>query len=115
MNSHGLTPMTRLEAVVDASDVRFVEQLLEAEGVTGWTGVPAASGFGHGGRSEGRLMFNDHTGPTTAARPAQRRSATGDHTEPIAPTPHRDTTRTGPRRTRAHHGPTTEHSPLDPT
>jgi len=64
MNSHGLTPMTRLEVVVDASDVNFVEQLLGAEGVTGWTGVPAASGFGHGGRSEGRLMFNDHTGPT---------------------------------------------------
>ena len=64
MNSNGLTPMTRLEVVVDASDVSFVEQLLVAEGVTGWTGVPAASGFGHHGRSEGRLMFNDHTGPT---------------------------------------------------
>ncbi len=64
MNSNGLTPMTRLEIVVDASDVSFVEQLLVAEGVTGWTGVPAASGFGHHGRSEGRLMFNDHTGPT---------------------------------------------------
>jgi nitrogen regulatory protein PII len=64
MNRSGLTPMTKLEVVVDASDVLFVEQLLEAEGATGWTGVPAASGFGHGGRSEGRLMFNDHTGPT---------------------------------------------------
>jgi PII-like signaling protein len=64
MEHPGLTPMVKIEVVVDASDVDFVERLLAGEGVSGWTAMPGISGFGHHGRSEGRLLFNERTGPT---------------------------------------------------
>jgi PII-like signaling protein len=64
MEYPGLTPMVKVEVVVDAGDVDFVEQLLVAEGVTGWTAMPGIAGFGHHGRSEGRLLFNERSGPT---------------------------------------------------
>jgi PII-like signaling protein len=64
MEHPGLTPMAKVEVVVDAADVDFVEQLLAAEGVTGWTAMPGLAGFGHHGRNEGRMLFNERSGPT---------------------------------------------------
>lgn len=64
MTRTGLTAMTKLEVVVDASDVGFVEELFTAEGVSGWTSLSGLSGFGHHGRHEGRLLFNEQSGPT---------------------------------------------------
>ncbi|MBK9179309.1 MAG: transcriptional regulator [Acidimicrobiales bacterium] len=62
MNISGLTSMVKIEVVVDAADAGFVENLMRAEGATGWTAVNGLSGFGHGGRREGRLLFNETGG-----------------------------------------------------
>lgn len=64
MIPEGLTPMVKIEIVVDASDAAAVERLLESQGATGWTAVPGLSGFGHHGRRQGRLLFNDTGGQT---------------------------------------------------
>lgn len=58
----GLTPMVKIEIVVDDADAAAVERLLESQGATGWTAVPGLSGFGHHGRRQGRLLFNDTGG-----------------------------------------------------
>lgn len=60
--SHDLTPMVKLEVVVDAADLSLVEDLVRAEGATGWTSMSGLAGFGHGGRHEGRLLFNESGG-----------------------------------------------------
>jgi hypothetical protein len=62
MHIEGLTEMVKVEVVVDSTDITFVERLLQAEGVTGWTAVNGLAGFGHGGRHEGRLLFNETGG-----------------------------------------------------
>lgn len=62
MQPHDLTPMVKVEVVVDAADLPLVEDLVRAEGATGWTSVPGLAGFGHGGRHEGRLLFNETGG-----------------------------------------------------
>lgn len=58
----GLAPMVKIEVVVDAVDAEFVESLFRAEGATGFTAVEGLTGFGHGGRSQGRLVFNERGG-----------------------------------------------------
>ena len=74
MERAGLTRMVKVEVVVDADDVGFVEQLFTAEGVTGWTGLTGISGAGHHGRHDGRLLFNERSGPTmlVAVLPRER-------------------------------------------
>jgi len=57
-----LAPMVKIEVVVNASDTHFVEALVRAEGATGFTAVEGLTGFGHGGRHQGRLMFNETGG-----------------------------------------------------
>jgi len=60
----GLTAMVKIEIVVDAEDASAVERLLEGQGATGWSAVPGLAGFGHHGRRQGRLLFNDRGGQT---------------------------------------------------
>ncbi len=64
MNPAGLTPMVKIEIVVDNTDASVIETLLETQGATGWTAVPGLSGFGHHGRRGGRLLFNETGGQT---------------------------------------------------
>lgn len=59
MKWDGLTPMAKIEVVVDGSQVPAVRDLFLEAGATGYTGVSGVSGFGHHGHHEGRLMFND--------------------------------------------------------
>lgn len=51
--------MARIEVVVDGEHVPTIRDLLLAAGATGYTALHGVSGFGHGGRHEGRLLFND--------------------------------------------------------
>lgn len=60
----GLTPMVKIETVVNDSDAAAVERLLSSQGVTGWSAIPGLSGFGHHGRRQGRLLFNEKGGET---------------------------------------------------
>ena len=55
----GLTPMARVEVVVDGDHVPTVRDLLLEAGATGYTALHGVSGFGHHGEREGRLLFND--------------------------------------------------------
>lgn len=55
----GLTPMARVEVVVDGDTVPTVRDLLLEAGATGYTALHGVSGFGHHGEREGRLLFND--------------------------------------------------------
>jgi nitrogen regulatory protein PII len=54
-----LTPMAKIEVVVDGDDVPAVRDLFLAAGATGYTAVSGVSGFGHHGHHQGRLLFND--------------------------------------------------------
>lgn len=55
-----LTPMARIEVVVDGAQVPAVKDVLAAAGARGWTLLPGVSGLGHHGEHTGRLLFNDH-------------------------------------------------------
>jgi nitrogen regulatory protein PII len=55
----GFTTMARIEIVIDGDQVPTVRDLLLAAGAKGYTAVHGASGFGHHGAHEGRLLFND--------------------------------------------------------
>lgn len=55
----GLTPMARIEVVIDGEHVPTIRDLLLASGATGYTALHGVSGFGHSGQHEGRLLFND--------------------------------------------------------
>ena len=55
----GLTPMARIEVVIDGEHVPVIRDILLASGATGYTALHGVSGFGHGGQHEGRLLFND--------------------------------------------------------
>ena len=55
----GLTPMARIEVVIDGEHVPALRTLLLGAGATGYTALPGVSGFGHSGPHEGRLLFND--------------------------------------------------------
>src|SRR5690242_3994230 len=59
MSRDRLTRMTKVEVVVRGADAAVVTNLLESVGVTGYTSLSGASGFGHHGYHEGRLLFND--------------------------------------------------------
>ena len=54
-----LTPMAKVEVVVDGDQIPAVRDLFLEAGATGYTGVSGVSGFGHHGHHEGRLLFND--------------------------------------------------------
>lgn len=64
MEQAGLTRMIKVEVVIEAEEAADVEALLRSEGVTGWTGLTGLTGVGHGGRHEGRLLFNERGGQT---------------------------------------------------
>lgn len=55
----GLTPMAKIEVVVDGDQVPVMRDLFLEAGATGYTGVSGVSGFGHHGQHQGRLLFND--------------------------------------------------------
>ena len=55
----GLTPMARIEVVIDGEHVPALRNLLLGAGATGYTTLPGVSGFGHSGPHEGRLLVND--------------------------------------------------------
>lgn len=57
-----LTPMTRVEVVINGEDAPIVTRLFSEVGATGFTAVPNVSGLGHGGYHQGRLLFNDRNG-----------------------------------------------------
>ncbi len=56
---NNLTPMAKIEVVVDGDDVSAVRDLILDAGATGYTAVSGVSGFGHGGPHQGKLLFND--------------------------------------------------------
>jgi PII-like signaling protein len=58
-NWTGLTPMARIEVVIDGEHVPTIRDLFLSAGATGYTALHGVSGFGHGGEHEGRLLFND--------------------------------------------------------
>lgn len=55
----GLTTMARIEVVIDGEQVPIIRDLLLDAGAKGYTALHGASGFGHSGAHEGRLLFND--------------------------------------------------------
>jgi nitrogen regulatory protein PII len=56
---NNLTPMAKIEVVVEGDDVPAIRDLFLDAGATGYTAVTGVSGFGHGGHHQGRLLFND--------------------------------------------------------
>jgi nitrogen regulatory protein PII len=61
MIGNGLTPMAKIEVVVNGTDAPAVQALFTEAGVTGYTAVSNVSGLGHHGYHEGRLLFNDQS------------------------------------------------------
>jgi nitrogen regulatory protein PII len=59
MTRDGLTKMTKIEVVVEGTEVPAVRELFEAAGATGYTSLTGVSGLGHGGYHQGRLLFNE--------------------------------------------------------
>ena len=57
----GLTlhPMKEIKIVLQGEHLRFVTDLLDRVGATGYTIINSVSGKGHHGFHEGRLLFND--------------------------------------------------------
>ena len=62
MSRSGLTPMTKIEVVVQGDDVPAVGEVLTTCGATGYTVLSGVSGLGHHGFHQGRLHFNDRDG-----------------------------------------------------
>jgi len=58
-NWTNLTPMAKIEVVVDGDDVPAIRDLFLDAGATGYTALSGVSGFGHHGHHQGRLLFND--------------------------------------------------------
>lgn len=54
-----LTPMAKIEVVVDGDDVPVLRDLFLDAGATGYTALSGVSGFGHSGHHQGKLLFND--------------------------------------------------------
>ena len=54
-----LTPMVKIEAVVDGRDVPGIRDVILEAGATGFTSVSNVSGFGHHGAHQGSLLFNN--------------------------------------------------------
>ena len=59
-----LHPMTKVEVVVNGSDLLLVRDIFDQAGIRGFTMLGNVSGLGHGGFHEGRLAFNDRDGLT---------------------------------------------------
>jgi nitrogen regulatory protein PII len=60
----GLHPMTKVEVVINGSDMLLVRDIFDKVGIRGFTMLGNVSGLGHGGFHEGRLAFNDRDGLT---------------------------------------------------
>jgi nitrogen regulatory protein PII len=64
--------MTKVEVVVNGSEVADVRAIFDQAGITGFTMLGNVAGMGHAGFHEGRLAFNDRDGLTmliTVVRP----------------------------------------------
>lgn len=59
MGKHALTPMKKVEIVIDGEQVQAVKDVLSEAGAAGYTMLANVSGLGHHGRHEGRLLFDD--------------------------------------------------------
>jgi nitrogen regulatory protein PII len=59
MVRHTLTPMKKVEIVVDGEQLQAVKDALSEARVSGYTMLGNVSGMGHHGRHEGRLLFDD--------------------------------------------------------
>ena len=59
MNSLNLSPLKKLEIILDGEHREFATDLLDRAGVTGYTIVNNLSGKGSQGFHEGHLMFNE--------------------------------------------------------
>jgi nitrogen regulatory protein PII len=59
MSWEGLTPMAKIEVVVEGDQVPVIRDLLVEAGATGYTALSGVSGLGHHGYHQGRLLFND--------------------------------------------------------
>jgi len=59
MNSLNLSPLKKLEIILDGEHLEFATDLLDRAGVTGYTIVNNLSGKGSQGFHEGHLMFNE--------------------------------------------------------
>jgi nitrogen regulatory protein PII len=70
----GLHRMTKVEVVVNGTDVASVQNIFTEAGVSGFTMLGNVSGLGHTGYHEGRLAFNDRDGLNMliAVAPADR-------------------------------------------
>ncbi|MEX5220106.1 MAG: P-II family nitrogen regulator [Nitrospiraceae bacterium] len=54
-----LHPMKEIKIVVQGDQLKFVTDLLDRTGATGYTIINNVSGKGHHGYHEGHLLFND--------------------------------------------------------
>lgn len=54
-----LHPMKEIKIVVQGDQLKFVTELLDRTGATGYTIINNVSGKGHHGYHEGHLLFND--------------------------------------------------------
>lgn len=59
MISLTLHPMKEIKIVVQGDQLKFVTELLDRTGATGYTIINNVSGKGHHGFHEGHLLFND--------------------------------------------------------
>ena len=59
MNSLNLSPLKKLERILEGAHQEFATDLLDRAGVTGYTIVGNLSGKGRHGFHEGHLMFNE--------------------------------------------------------
>ncbi|MGE3151149.1 MAG: P-II family nitrogen regulator [Nitrospiraceae bacterium] len=59
MISLTLHPMKEIRIVVQGDQLKFVTDLLDRTGATGYTIINNVSGKGHHGFHEGHLLFND--------------------------------------------------------
>jgi len=64
MELEGLTPMVRVEVIIEGEEVPTIRDLFLQSGARGWTAVTGVSGFGHHGEHRGGLLFNDRSSPT---------------------------------------------------
>jgi len=61
-NDHTLHPVKKIEIIVPGEKERFVQEMLDDAGVSGYTIHRDVAGRGAHGFHEGRLLFNDRAG-----------------------------------------------------
>ena len=59
MNNINLSPLKKLEIIIEGAHQVFATDLLDRAGVTGYTIIENLSGKGRHGFHEGHLMFNE--------------------------------------------------------